>query len=165
MLTGNIDAFGGVDMTGPTKADGRLTAQHSIDALAAWLLQSAGTGVGGDAVVGSIITTWQDVDAALTPIIGPRGVAALFNRSLQLASLLQPVLHGIEAATPTTMDLSPLKLRLAGQSPTDAAATGAAMLHTFHQLLGTLIGASLTEQLLRRVWPPLLNHTPQDSAP
>ena len=70
-------------------------------------------------------------------VLEPRGVAALFNRSLQLASLLQPVLHGIEAATPTTMDLSLLKARLAGQSPADAATIGALLLHTFHQLLST----------------------------
>lgn len=150
-------------MTAPTPVDGRTTDQPSSAALAAWLLQSAGTGVGADAVARSIVTTWQDIDAALTPIIGPRGVAALFNRSVQLVSLKVPVLQGIAATNPTTMDLSPLKLRLAHQPPADAAAAGAQLLHTFHQLLGTLIGASLTEQLLRRVWPSLLNSMLEDS--
>ena len=131
----------------------RATPMHSSDELAAWLLRAAGTGVGVEGVVASIIATCQDIDGALTPIIGPRGVAALFHRSLHLAGQSQPLLASIHTDTPTVMDLGALKLQLAGQTPTDAAAAGACLLHTFHELLGTLIGASLTERLLRSVWP------------
>ena len=126
---------------------------HRTDDLAGWLLRFAGTGVGAEAVASAIITTCQDLDAALTPVIGPRGVAALFDRSLHLASGSQPLLAGIRTCAPTTLDLAPLKLRLAAQTPADAAAAGALLLHTFHQLLATLIGALLTERLLRSMWP------------
>ncbi len=133
--------------------DSQSANSAKCDELANWLLREAGTGVGADAVVSVIVTTCQDLDAALTPVIGPRGVAALFHRSLHLAGRSQPLLVGIQTAGPTTMDLAALRRQLAGQSPTDAAAAGALLLHSFHELLGTLIGASLTERLLRSVWP------------
>ena len=133
------------------------------DEIAAWLLRAAGAGAGAEEVVASIAVIWQDIDGALTPIIGPRGVAALFHRSLHLAAQSQPLLAAIQTGTLTTMDLSALKLQLAAQTPAAAAAAAGVLLHTFHELLGTLIGASLTERLLRAVWPPLLNSTPQDS--
>ena len=129
------------------------TPKASTEELAAWLLRSAGTGVGAQQVVTSIIATCQDIEGALTPVIGPRGVAALFHRSLHLAGQSQPLLAAIHTGSPTVMDLGALKLQLAGQTPADAAAAGALLLHTFHELLGTLIGASLTERLLRSVWP------------
>ena len=135
-------------------ADGaQATPQAGSEALAAWLLQSAGTGVGAEGVAASVVATCQDIDGALTPIIGPCGVAALFYRSAHLAAQRQPNLAGIHMGTPTAMDLGPLKLQLAGQTPADAAAAGALLLHTFKELLGTLIGPSLTERLLRSVWP------------
>lgn len=135
-------------------ADGAgFSPQHRSDELAAWLLRSAGAGVGSQDVVASIIAICQDIDGALTPIIGPRGVAALFHRSLHLAGQGQPSLAAVHPGTPTVMDLGPLRVQLSAQSPADAAAAGALLLHTFHELLGTLIGTSLTDRLLRSAWP------------
>ena len=152
-------------MNAMSEGDSLLPPQHSSRELAAWLALSAGPGGTAGSVVSSIIATCQDVDAALTPIIGPRGVAALFNRSIQLASLTHPLLTGTQSATPTTMDLALLKAQLAGQDPAEAAVAGAALLHTFRELLGTLIGVSLTEQLLHRAWSPMLGSQSQDLKP
>ena len=44
---------------------------------------------------------------------------------------------------------------------TNAAAAGGALLQTFHKLLTTLVGSSLTERLLRSVWT---NHFDAPSA-
>ena len=152
-------------MNAMSEGDSLLPPQHSNLELSAWFVSSARSAGTVESVVSSIIATCQDVDAALTPIIGPRGVAALFNRSIQLASLTQPLLAGTQSATPTTMDLALLKAQLAGRDPAEAAAAGAALLHTFQELLGTLIGVSLTEQLLHRVWSPMLGSRPQDLKP
>jgi len=135
----------------------------SSEEIAAWLMRAAGAGAGSKEVVATIVAVFQDLDGALTPIIGPRGVAALFHRSLHLAVRSQPLLAAAQTGTPTTMDLNGLKMQLAAQTPAVAVAAAGVLLHTFHDLLGTLIGASLTERLLRSVWPPLLNSTPQDS--
>ena len=152
-------------MNAMSEGESLLPPQLSSRELAAWFELSARAAGNVDSVVSSIIATCQDVDAALTPIIGPRGVAALFNRSIQLAGLTQPLLAGTQSATPTTMDLALLKAQLAGQDPAEAAAAGAALLHTFQELLGTLIGVSLTEQLLHRVWSPMLGGQSQDPKP
>ena len=135
---------------------------HRSHEIAAWLLRGAGTESSTDQVVASIIASCQDIDGALTPIIGPRAVAAMFHRSARLAGQNQPLLAGTLTGPTTTLDLSGLQTRLAAQTPPDAAAAAGLLLHTFHELLGSLIGASLTERLLRRVWPPMLNSTPQE---
>ena len=129
-----------------------MSSQKS-DEIASWLLRAAGSGASSEQVVASIVATYQDIDGALTPIIGPRGVAALYHRSLHLAGQSQPSLAAISSSMPTAMDLGALKSQLMRQTPADAAAAGGLLLHTFHELLGALIGAALAERLLRSVWP------------
>lgn len=135
------------------------------NAVAAWLLQAAGAEPSTEQVVASVTATCQDFDAALTPIIGPRGVAALFHRSMHLAAQSQPLLGELQLGPPSGLDLAGLQLRLGQHKPADAAAAAGLFLHTFHHLLGTLIGVPLTERLLRAVWPFTLNSTPQDTKP
>ena len=54
---------------------------------------------------------------------------------------------------------------LAMRSPTEALESGDAYLQTFHDLLVTLIGSSLTERLLRTVWPSISSGTPAQDTP
>ena len=114
---------------------------------------------------------WRDIDAALSPIIGQRGVAALYQRSLHL----NRVGHASGAAAGNslgaaldiaTLDIAVLRAALAHRTPDEAAAVGGAILQTLHELLTDLIGASLTERLLRSVWANFLSgESPQDSLP
>ena len=98
---------------------------------------------------------WQEIDTVLRPIIGAGGAVALFNRSVQLTSTHWPVLaHNALPDTATGLETAALQSLLAQCSPADALACGNALLQTFQQLLSTLIGASLTERLLRSVWGP-----------
>ncbi|MEO8298963.1 MAG: hypothetical protein ABI574_14265, partial [Burkholderiales bacterium] len=97
---------------------------------------------------------WQEIDAALTPILGRRGVAALYQRSLSLGTARHPWLTGQPVGSAATLDLGALKLDLAQQTSADAAAGSSTLLLTFHGLLTSLVGASLTERLLRSVWTP-----------
>lgn len=114
-------------------------------------------------------TLWLEIVAALTPIIGPRGVAALGQRSLHLASAAHPWLAARQPAVPDTLEATWLVSLLAQRSRDDAAAAGSSFLQTFRALLSSLIGASLTEKLLRTVWgppdTPMNSPTAQDPTP
>ena len=99
-------------------------------------------------------TLWQELDAALSPIIGGRGVAALGLRSLHLAGAQHPWLLEQLPGGPAALDSVWLVTLLGQRSRADAIAAGGAFFQTFRNLLSSLIGESLTEQLLRSVWGP-----------
>ncbi len=103
---------------------------------------------------------WLEIVAALTPIIGPRGVAALGQRSLHLVGAATPWLVArqpggqVSPDSLDTLDVAMLVALLAQRSSDDAAAVASAFLQTLRELLSSLIGALLTERLLRTVWGP-----------
>lgn len=116
-------------------------------------------------IADTMVSTWQAIDAALSPIIGQRGVAMLYKRSLYLTGPPHPWLAGMHEGSLATMDLAALKSVFARQSSTQAATAGGALLHTFRELLSSLIGPSLTERLLRPVWAPFSSGPPaQDTS-
>jgi hypothetical protein len=117
-------------------------------------------------VADAMAATWRDIDAALVPIVGRLGVAALYKRSLYLASSAHPWLSALGEGDHTTIDLAALKSVVGQQAGADAALGANAFLQTFYQLLGSLVGPALTERLLRSVWadspggPPAQDTTP-----
>jgi hypothetical protein len=115
----------------------------------------------------AVVATWQAIDAALAPIIGTQGVAALYKRSLSLTAALHPWLADMPAGVQATMNLEALEAVFAQQGSGDAVVGGNALLQTFHQLLGSLVGPSLTERLLRSVWAADSSHgaPAQDTTP
>lgn len=114
----------------------------------------------------AIVTTLQDMDAALTPIIGQQGVAALYRRSLHLCVSTHPRLADTYDNVQAALDLNALKSVLVEQNEADALFFGEVLLTTFYELLTTLIGPSLTARLLRDVWEPSLSDTPsQENSP
>jgi hypothetical protein len=118
-------------------------------------------------VAQAIASILQDMDAALTPIIGQQGVVALYRRSLHLCASRHPRLAGTyDSVQAASLDLTALKSVLVEQSETDALFFGELLLTTFYELLTTLIGPSLTARLLRGVWEPSLSDTPsQENSP
>jgi len=126
------------------------------DGIAAVLARGNGSGASSEEVAASIAATYRDIEGALSPIIGARGVAALCNRSVHVARQSYPWLAGLEAGSQATMDVDSLTSLISQQTPSDAAAAGGLLLQTFHELLASLIGGSLTERLLRSVWIPFL---------
>jgi hypothetical protein len=100
-------------------------------------------------VAAAIISAWKEIEAALLPIIGQRGVGALYERSLYLTQRKYPWLAVIRGDSQTDMDLTVLESALATQTSVTAAAGGEAHLQALHQLLGSLVGPSLAERLLR----------------
>ena len=116
-------------------------------------------------VANLLVSTWQAIDASLSPVIGHRGVAMLYKRSLYLTSAAYPWLMGTPEERRASMDLAVLESVFAQQSSTHAIAAGGAFLQTFHELLSSLIGLSLTERLLRPVWAPFSSGPPaQDTS-
>jgi len=111
-------------------------------------------------VAQAIISTLQNMGAALTSIIGPQGVTALYRRSLHLCASNHPRLAGTYDSVQTSMDLTALSSVLAKQSEADALFFGEVLLTTYYELLTTLIGPSLTVRLLSGVWEPSLSDTP-----
>ncbi len=109
---------------------------------------------GADAaqIAAAIVSTWKQIDVALTPVLGQQGVAALYKRSLYLTSPVYPWLSGTHEGVVNAMDLSTLESVFAQQSSAAAAAGGNVLLQTFYEVLTSLVGPSLTERLLRSVW-------------
>ena len=130
------------------------------DGIAAFLGKRRGSGDGPEQTVETIAAIFREIDQALTPIIGPRGVAALYKRSLHLASQTYPWLSIPHEGVPTAMDVTALTTALARRTRAEAAFAGALVLQTFYELLTTLVGPSLTERLLRSVWANFLGGAP-----
>jgi hypothetical protein len=121
------------------------------DRIALAVAQRAGEGADAARVADAIVALWQQIETLLAPIIGRRGVAALYKRSLYLTATVHPWLE-LQEDPHTVPDLAALKSAISRQGTADATAGGLAMLHAFHTLLASLIGSSLTGQLLDAVW-------------
>ena len=61
-----VPAFSALTMTAYTSI---ADMSKRRDEIAAWLLRATGAGASADAVVTSIVATWQDIDGALTPCV------------------------------------------------------------------------------------------------
>jgi hypothetical protein len=122
--------------------------------LAAALSHRAGSEADAARIAEAAIAIWHEIDDALTPIVGPQGVVALYRRSLHLTVAAHPWVEGGIDGARAALDPAALKAVLAQRSSAEAAAGGSAFLQTFHELMASLVGPSLTERLLRSVWAP-----------
>jgi hypothetical protein len=95
--------------------------------------------------------TWREIHAVLSPVIGAGGVGALYQRSLHLSRGPYPWLAAVREDPQHPGEFPVLQLVLSQQTTRDVAAANDALLHTFFDLLTSLIGVSLTERLLRSV--------------
>ena len=112
----------------------------------------------------AVVTTLREIDQALSPIIGKRGVAALYTRCVHLLAATHPWLAGLHEPAPTAMNLDALGEVLARQDSGVANEAGDALLQKFRDLLTSLLGPSLTNRLLADLPASSLTSTPpQDS--
>jgi len=109
---------------------------------------------GGDsqAIAEAAVAVWTAIDVALSPVIGARGNAALYKRSLYLARAQHAWLAAAYEGAVQPGDYSALLTTLAGQSAPEASKASDALLQIFHDLLAGLIGRSLTQRLLQATW-------------
>ena len=96
-----------------------------------------------------VASEWQRIDAALSPIVGTMGVAALYRRCISIASGTYPWLTHDAPDAPSALDVGPLRALLSGRDSAEAVAAGKLLLDTFTELIGRLIGTSLAERLLQ----------------
>ena len=130
------------------------------------LAQRVGPNADSARIAQVIVSFLQAMEAALTPIIGPQGVSALYRRSLQLSASRHPRVAHISDRVQASLDLNALDSQLATESEADALYFGEVMLTTFYDLLASLIGLSLTSRLLHDVWKPYLSDTSaQENSP
>lgn len=127
--------------------------------LAGKLDRLAAGGAESAQIASAVGSSWKAIDSALSPILGSKGVAALYVRSLHLAGDRHPWLRNSQGAK-GAMDLSQLEAALSQQESEAAAAAGGAHLEILYDLLVSLIGASLTRQLLASAWDNPLERVP-----
>lgn len=99
----------------------------------------------------SVALACRAMEVCLVPIIGKRGMDALFHRSLHLTGRSHVWLAETLSRSPAAMDVEALKAVLAVQTSAEASAGGQLLLKTLTDLLVNLIGPSLTERLLRSI--------------
>ncbi|WP_457421329.1 hypothetical protein [Roseateles sp. P5_E7] len=117
-------------------------------------------------IAAAIHALWTDIEAALQPIVGRRGVAALFKRTLHLAAARHPWLAPLKPGSDDAVDLGQLTALFAAQPPSRAGEAGSALFEIFRELLVTLIGAPLSERLLQTAWSNSSSAAPaQDPTP
>ncbi len=115
-------------------------------------VRSLAQGASADEVADAAVLIWRNIDAALAPIIGQQGVAALLRRSQYLLRDTCPWLAACPPDPPGAHAFDALKSALGAQAAADSAQANGALLQVFHDLLSSLIGASLSERLLRSAW-------------
>lgn len=105
-------------------------------------------------VADAALSRWQGIFAAMAPIIGQRGVGALLKRSLYLNQSEHGCLAAVSFAAGEGVALEALHHALLLQADKAAVAAQGALLQTFVDLLGRLIGLPLTEHLIGSAPPP-----------
>lgn len=134
--------------------------------IAAALVRRAGPSADASQLADAAVALWRDIDTALTPIIGTRGLAALQARSLYLASDefgWMKDMQDTSVRTAIDYDL-PRRIFMTQPMPESQAAATVTFL-CFHDLLASMVGPSLTARLLDAIWDnPLGGQAAQDES-
>lgn len=129
-------------------------APPATETVRAALLALVSQGAHAGQVSEAASATWTRVEAELSPVIGSAGVAALYRRSLVRARAESPALAEVYDATAYAKGTEPLRHVLSSLSHDEAIVASRALMRTFCELLAVLIGASLTERLLKPATHP-----------
>jgi hypothetical protein len=121
------------------------------------LIHSASKGAPPRRIADSAEGIWIRIDSALAPIIGARGVNALFKRSVSLVGEHHPWLQTAYEVARNPSVFTVLGATLSQQSASSAAAVNGELLDAFFELLSNLIGRPLTERLLQPALEKLSN--------
>lgn len=117
----------------------------------ATFVRLAAEGATAKQVADEAVLKWRELDSALSPIIGKRGVTALYKRALHLIRADYPWLVAAHAGEFLFGDFVSLHTALTRQGGAVAASANLALYDSFYHLLISLIGLSLTERLLQSV--------------
>ena len=98
---------------------------------------------------------WRHMADRLEPVIGPRGVAALYGRALHLTAKSFPWLAAARVHADMATSLHELQICFQDRDTSVASAASHSLVDTFTGLLAVLVGKSLTEHLLDAAQNPL----------
>ena len=112
-------------------------------------LTATGAGASSSQIAEAAIRKWQEFDAALSPILGSHGVAALYERSLHLIHDDYPWLVSDQNEVRASGDFTSLKTALTKRTSAEASAANSLLYQTFHTTLVNLIGELLVDRLLK----------------
>ncbi|WP_399507105.1 hypothetical protein [Xanthomonas translucens] len=90
----------------------------ALSAAVAALARQAAAGTEASVVAASVAATWRQIEQALAPILGARGVAALFKRALFLTKGGFPWLHDAFVAIEASSEHNALEHFSRGAEPT-----------------------------------------------
>jgi hypothetical protein len=100
----------------------------------------------------AVIATWQAIDQELSPVIGRRGVVALYQHSVErtvpAGHPMRALVRGVHAG----IDFVALEGALLAQDHAEALSDSRRILQRFYDTLAGLIGTTLTQRLLRTLW-------------
>lgn len=128
-----------MDSRESSRFSGPLAQRVAVDADSRQIAEAAGM-------------LWADIDAALQPLVGRRGVAALIKRCLHVGTARHPWLAPLCEGSDATFEIAQLKALLEAQPPAAALAAGSELFEGFRALLVSLIGAGLSDRLLQPIW-------------
>jgi hypothetical protein len=118
------------------------------------------------ATADAAVVGWNTVAETLVPIIGQSSVTVLYRRCLVSVGATRTWLPAVTAADLPQNDWTVLHASVSRQTANEASEACTALFATFRDLLGSLIGPSLTEQLLQPVSAlPSTGSAEQDTLP
>lgn len=139
--------------------------QRGDDSWPAPLAGRVGPDAQAEPIAAATAEVWVEVELALSPIVGQRGVAALVHRSLKLTSERHAWIGQGQPALLTEVDAAALRVAFSQQTAAEAGAGALALFQAFRDLLTSLVGAALTEQLLQAAWTPPPGASPAQDKP
>lgn len=130
---------------------------ESFKATAAKLLVGVGDDAAPSKLAAHVVQTIEQLTLHLARVVGETGVRAIFARSAAVSCAAYPWLaRTIPIVAPADAPWGALRVAMEQQSP-DAIRDGfIALLSTFIELLGRLIGAGLVQRLLHDLWPDVV---------
>ncbi len=150
----------------PGRKPSEPTMESEIQRFQATFARLVAEGADTVRIADAAVLTWLGIEAALSPVIGQRGVAALYKRSLFLARKDHPWLTAVYEGAQAPVDFAKLATAMLQQTVSSAVGANSALLQTFYDLLANLIGEALTRRLLQSVVEQPSNAYPmEDTSP
>lgn len=99
------------------------------------------------------VAAWREIDETLSSVIGVYGFGALYLRCVELRSRQDPWLQDAQRGVSREDRFAALHAALSGRPRAEAEDAQRELLLTFHQKLGSLLGAPLAARLLSSAHP------------
>lgn len=102
--------------------------------------------------VDAAIVLWEKMATEIISIVGTGGFNSLYTRSVFFAQTSFPFLYGCALPAGTGQNFADLKKCLADQNIGQASAANTLLLITFTDILASIIGDPLTNNILNSAW-------------